>query len=329
MMKPTTLAVACAALLVAMTTGARAQQDDFPVRPITLVIPFPPAGVADLVARPAAQAMQKVLKQPIVVTNRPGAGGAPGNASVVNAKPDGYTVLFTLASLSAIPEAEKISGKTPSYRLDQLTPIGMLSADPPVLVVQGDAPWKTLADLVADAKRRPGALSYSSSGIYGNIHVGVEMFGHASDTRFLHVPFSGGGPANNALLAGQVQFTLSGMNNGGAFMRAGKMRPLAVWGAKRLAELPDVPTLKELGYDVEYYTWTAAFVPAATPAPIVQKLRQALRETASDPDFRAAMEKMQTPVTYLDGPEFQPFWDADAKRLAATIRRIGRLEETK
>jgi tripartite-type tricarboxylate transporter receptor subunit TctC len=303
--------------------------DEYPSKPVNVIVPFPPAGVADLVARPAMQSLSTILKQPFVVNNRPGAGGATGNAQVANAKPDGYTLLFALASMSAIPEAEKIGGKPPTYQLDQFAPIALVTADPMVLIVRGDSPWKALADLLKDAKSRPGKLSYSSSGVYGNIHIGVEMLGHASDTRFLHVPYSGGGPANTALLSSQVDFTTAGLVSSSGFIKSGKARPLAVFGDKRLSAIPEVPTLKELGLDVEFYIWTALFAPAGTPAPIVQKLRDGMRQVAQDQGFKTALEKMDTPVIYLDAPEFKIFWDKDARRLADTIKRIGRLEETK
>lgn len=306
-----------------------ATADDYPAKPVSVIVPFAPAGVADLVGRPTAEALSRVLKQPFVINNRPGAGGATGNAMVANAKPDGYTLLITLASMVAIPEAEKIGGKPPSYRVDQLLPVALMSSDPSVMVVRGDGPWKSMQDLVDDAKRRPGRLSYSSSGVYGNIHIAAEMLGHSADLKFLHVPYSGGGPANAALVAGQVDFTLSGLVSSTSFIKAGRMRPLAVFGSERLPTLPDVPTLKELGHDVQYYTWCALFAPAGMPAPIVQSLRDAMRQVVKDPTFIGALEKMETPVFHLDGPALQKFIDTDAKRLADAINRIGRLEATK
>ena len=270
------------------------------------------------------------MKQPVVVVNRPGAGGATGNAFVGTSKPDGYTVLMALSSMSAIPEAERIGGKAPSYQMNQFTPIGMLTADPLFVLVRTESPLKNFAEFVADAKANPGKRSYSSSGIYGNIHIVGEMVGHATGADFHHIPYQGGGPALTAILAGQVDFSVGAMAFAAPHVRAGgKLRPLAVAGAKRLAALPDLPTMKELGYDVEYYIWTAMFVPLATPAPIVQRLRDAVRQAARDETFVGALGKMQTPVTYLDGPDFVPFLEVDTKRNVDSIRRMGRLEASK
>lgn len=318
---------ACAALIGA--TGALAQADDYPNRPVQLIVPFPPGGVAELACRPVSIALGNLLKQPVVIMNRPGAGGATGNLAVANAKPDGYTLLCGLASMSAIPEAEKVAGKPLTYRLDQFAPIARITADPLVMIARTESPWKSIQDLIKDAKSRPGKISYASSGVYGNIHVAVEMLGHASDSHYLHVPYAGGGPANKAALAGEVEFTLAGMSSAGPFIRSGKMRPIAVWGDKRLAATPETPTLKELGFDVEFYIWTAMFAPTGTPAPVMNKLRVAVRQALLEPEVKAQFEKLLTPIAYLDGPDFKPFWDQDTARLAATIKKIGRLEETK
>jgi len=142
-------------------------QDAYPSRPITMVVAFPPGGVADITARPTAFAMERMLKQRVIIENKPGAAGATGNAYVANAKPDGYTLLMALSSISVIPEAERLQGHRPPYELNQLAPIALISADPVVLVVRKEAPWATVNDFVEDAKKRPGKISYSSSGIFG------------------------------------------------------------------------------------------------------------------------------------------------------------------
>lgn len=331
-MRITTRIATIAALGAAIAGGAssvKAQADDYPNRPVQLIVPFPPGGVAELACRPVSLALANILKQPVVIINRPGAGGATGNAQVANAKPDGYTLLCGLASMSAIPEAEKVAGKPLTYRLDQFAPIARITADPLVMITRAESPWKSIHDLIKDAKSRPGKISYASSGVYGNIHVAVEMLGHASDSHYLHVPYAGGGPANKAALAGEVEFTLAGMSSSGPLIRSGKMRPVAVWGEKRLAATPETPTLKEQGFDVEFYIWTAMFAPTGTAAPIMNKLRVAVRHALNDAEVKAQFERLLTPIAYLDGPDFKPFWDQDTARLAATIKRIGRLEDTK
>jgi tripartite-type tricarboxylate transporter receptor subunit TctC len=317
-----------AALLLLLPAATRAQEP-FPSRPITMVVPFPPGGVADQTARPVAAALEKVLKQPVIVSNRQGAGGAVGMAVVANARPDGYTVLMALSSISIIPEADKLFDRAPAYTTDQLAPIALISSDPTILVVRTESPWHTVQDLVADAKRRPGQISFSSSGIYGTLHMAMEMFAHAAGIKLKHVPFTGAGPALTALLGGHVDALASGPGVVLPHIKAGKLRPLAGWGAQRVEALPDVPTFKELGYDAEFYIWAGVFVPKATPEPVRKTLRAAIAGSVSDPDFKATMAKQETPIQYLDAPEFQAFWDRDAKRLALALGRIGRIAEAK
>ncbi len=270
--------------------------------------------------------MAKLLKQPVVIINRPGAGGSIGAAVVATAKPDGYTLLMALASVSTNPEADQVAGRPAAFELSQLAPIALLSADPTILMVRADSPYKTLKDLVEDAKKRPEAINYSSSGNYGTYHVATEMFSDAAGIRMKHIPYAGGGPALTALLGGQVDVGLLGPSVAISQIKAGKLRPLASWGGKRIASLPDVPTLKELGYNVEYYIWSGLFAPAGTPEPIVKQLRDTVRQVASDEEFKSAMAKIETPIVYMDAPEFRKFWDEDAKRLIEVVRRIGKIE---
>lgn len=299
----------------------------YPDRPITMIVPFPPGGVADLTGRPVAAAMEKVLKQPIVVTNRAGAGGAVGMAAAASAKPDGYTILTALSSISIIPEADKLFDRKPAYTIDQLVPIALLSADPTVLVVPADSPWKSVKDFVDDAKKRPDQIAFSSSGVYGTLHMAMAMFAAAADIKLRHVPFNGGGPALTALLGGNVQALASGPGPVAPQIAAGKLRALATWGAKRLPTMPTVPTFLELGYkDVEFYIWAGLFAPKGTPDAAMKALRAAAKTAAADADFVATMKKLESGVLYLDAPEFQKFWDADAARLAAALKKIGRVQ---
>jgi tripartite-type tricarboxylate transporter receptor subunit TctC len=317
------------ALGVALPAVASAQEN-YPSRAINMVVPFPPGGVADQSGRPLASAMEKVLNQPVVVNNKPGAGGAVGMAAVATSRPDGYTVLMALSSISIIPEADKLFGRQPAYTMDQLAPVALVTADPTVLVVAADSPWKTVEEFVADAKKRPNQISFSSSGVYGTLHMAMAMFASAAGIELKHVPFAGGGPALTALLGGHVQALASGPGPVIPQLKAGKLRALASWGDKRAASLPDVPTFKELGYkDVEFYIWSGLFAPAKTPEPVIKTLRQTVAKAVQDPEFKDAMEKLETPVVYLDAPEFRTFWDQDAKRLAAAVQRVGKVEAKK
>jgi len=322
-----TRALFTAAVLALTLLGAESSaQEAYPSKPITLVVPFPPGGVADIVARPAADALGRVLGAPVVIENKAGAGGGIGMAFVAKAKPDGYTLLLALSSISILPEADKIIGRPPMYQLDQLVPIARLTADPTVLAVRADSPWKTLQEFVADAKKRPAAISYGSSGNYGTMHVPMEMFAADAGIKMLHVPYTGAGPAVVGLLGGNIDAVASGPSTVIQHVKAGTVRVLASWGDHRLASLPDVPTLSESGFNAVFFQWSGLFAPAGTPAPVLAKLRDAARITASDPRFVAALATVETPVQYLDAPELQRFWDADAQKLGAVVRRVGKLD---
>src|SRR5512145_855619 len=210
-------------------------QESYPTRPITLVAPFPPGGVADLTARPVAAAMEKVLKNPVVVANKTGAAGAVGMSFVANSKPDGYNLLMALSSISIIPEADKLFDRKPAYTMNQLIPIALISADPTIFVVSADRPWKSVKDFVDDAKKRPEEISYSSSGVYGTLHMAMEMLSHAGGVSLKHVPYSGAGPALTAILGGHVDTLASGPAVVLPQIKAGKLRALAGWGDKRVA----------------------------------------------------------------------------------------------
>jgi tripartite-type tricarboxylate transporter receptor subunit TctC len=316
-----------ATVLALALLGAQAgAQDAYPSKPITLIVPFPPGGVADIVARPAADALGRVLGAPVVIENKAGAGGGIGMAYVAKAKPDGYTLLLALSSISILPEADKIIGRPPMYQLDQLVPIARLTADPTVLAVRADSRWKTLQEFVADAKKRPGAISYGSSGNYGTMHVPMEMFAADAGIKMLHVPYTGAGPAVVGLLAGNIDAVSTGPSTVIQHVKAGTVRVLASWGDHRLASLPEVPTLSESGFNAVFFQWSGLFAPAGTPAPVLAKLRDAARIAAADSAFVAALATVQTPVQYLDAPELQRFWDADAQKLGAVVRRVGKLD---
>ena len=210
--------------------AAAGAQEPFPGRAINAIVPFPPGGFVDITARPLAAAMEKIVKQPVSISNRPGAVSAVGTATAANAKPGGYTVLITASTISMVPEADKLFDRKPAYTLNQFAPIALIWTDPTYLVVRSESPWKSV---------------------------------------------------------------------------------------------------KELGYNIEYYVWVGLFAPTDTPDAAMKVLRNAVNRSVEDPDFKATMAKLSTPVYYLDAPEFHKFWDRDAKRLAEVIRTIGRVEEKK
>ena len=311
---------------LAVAAFASLAHAQYPDHPVTMVVPFPPGGVADTVGRPVAEAMGRALGQPVVIENKPGAGGGIGMAQVAKAKPDGYTILMSLASLTVLPEADKILGREPMYQINQLKPIARFTADPTVFAVRADSPWKTLADFIADAKKNPGKFTYGSSGNYGTMHVPMEMFAGAAGVKMVHVPYTGAGPAIVGLLGGQVDAVATGPATVVQQVKAGKVRVLAHWGDVRLTALPDVPTLKEAGTDVQYAQWSGLFVPAGTPDAVVSRLRDAARAAANDPKVKEVLGTAGSPIQYLDSPEFQKYVDADAAKMSDVVKKIGKVE---
>ena len=307
-------------------SGTAYAQDSYPSRAVTIVVPFPPGGVADIVARASAPSMERLLKQPVVILNKPGAGGSVGAATVANAQADGYTLLMALASVSTNPEQERINKQPSSFQLSQLAPIARISIEPMLLAVRAESPFKSLKDMIDQAQKRPDAISYASSGVFGVYHVATEMFAHEVGIKLRHIPYKGGGPALLALLGGEVDIGLVTRSVGLKHLQSGALRPIAAWGDSRWEQFPDVPTVKELGYNVDYTLWSGLFAPAATPAPVMNALREAVRATMTDPPFRTAIDKLQATLAYLDAPDFQKYWTADAARLIGVVQRMGKLE---
>jgi tripartite-type tricarboxylate transporter receptor subunit TctC len=302
-------------------------QAGWPTRNIAMIVPFPPGGQADLAARPVAAALEKLLGRPVVVENRGGAGGAVGNAAVARAESDGHTLLLTLSSLAVLPEADRLFERKPAYEVSQLQPIARILADPTLLAVPASAPWKTLQELVEDAKRRPGQIPYGSSGPYGTLHVSMEMFASEAGIRLLHVPYRGAGPAVTGLLAGQIQALASAPGVLKPHVEAGAVRVLANWGAERVPSFPDVPTFKELGYpNVEFYIWAGLFAPKGLPEPVATRLREAVRQAMQDPEVTRTFEAAGSPPAYQDTADFTRFVESDSARLVAAVKKIGKVE---
>jgi tripartite-type tricarboxylate transporter receptor subunit TctC len=314
-------AAACA---LALATGSALAQ--FPDRPVTMIVPFPPGGVADTVARPIAESMSHALKQPVIIENKAGAGGGIGMAHVAKSKPDGYTILMALSSLVVLPEADKVMGRAPAFQVKDLVPVARITADPTVLAVRADAPWKTYQDFVAYAKANPGKLNFGSSGNYGTMHIPMAMLMNSAGLQMTHVPYTGAGPAIVGLLGGQVDAIATGPATIVQHVQGGKARVLAHWGEARLAVLPDVPTLKELGVPIDYAQWSGIFAPAGTPEPVLARLREAARVAANDPKVRDVLGKAGSPILYQDHPDFQRYVDADATKMTEVVKKIGKLE---
>jgi tripartite-type tricarboxylate transporter receptor subunit TctC len=302
-------------------------QDAYPSRAITMVSPFPPGGVSDTITRPLDAALEAVLKQPVVLENKAGAAGAVGAQYVAAAKPDGYTLLTHIVSISGFAAVDKLFGRTPKFTNADFIPLARIVADPIVMIVNKDLPYKTVKDLVTDAKANPDKLIYSSSGLYGASHIPTVLFAKsAGDLHLRHLPTNGGGPAVTAVLGGNVDFFMSPTSIALPHIRAGKVNALAVSSAKRAKSLPDVPTFKELGYDLEYYFWVGIFAPKGTPAPILDILREGLNKASHSKQFLDTLENLGQELAYMDQPEFIKFWAADAKRQEDAINVIGRVQ---
>jgi tripartite-type tricarboxylate transporter receptor subunit TctC len=301
-------------------------QTQWPSRNITVIVPFAPGGMADLAARPVAQALHKILGRPVVVDNRGGAGGALGAATVAKSEPDGHTMLLTLNSIIIAPEAARILNVPPLYELEQLEPVAQVLSEPNILVVHTSSSWKTVKDLADDAKKRPAEITYGSSGNYGPSHLATETFTNATGIKLQHVPYRGVGPAITALIAKQIGVLSTTAGTVNSHVEAGTLRVLGSMSAERIRSLPNVPTLREAGYPVESQVWAGLFVPKGVPEPIVRQIRSAMQEVMRDPAVTAVFEKASAQPAYLDAPEFARLVERDRSLVGAVIKTIGKVE---
>ena len=300
-------------------------QELYPSRAITFINPFPPGGAADVVARPLAAVMEPLLKQPVVIETKAGAAGAVGAQFAAAAKPDGYTILIHIVSISGFAEVDRLYGRPAKFTNADFIPIARFIADPMVLIVNDQQPFKTLQEFVVAAKEKPNDLIFSSSGLHGALHLPAALFMQAAGIQLRHLPTNGGGPALTALIGNNSQVLCSSIAAASAQIKAGKAHPLACFGAERASALPDVPTLKELGYNMEFYLWVGMFAPKGTPDAAVTVLRDVSRKAAADETFAQAMKNLGQEVAYLDQQEFAAFWEADAKRVEEAVRQIGKV----
>jgi tripartite-type tricarboxylate transporter receptor subunit TctC len=308
-----------------LATGPALAQEKFPTRPITIVNAFPPGGINDLVTRPLATAMEPILKQPVLVETKAGAAGQIGAQFAASAKPDGYTLLSHNNGISGYAEVDKLFGRPVKTSRTDFIPLARLVADPILLLVNDRQPYKTLKEFLDSAKAQSTPLVFSSGGLYGATHLPLAYLEQATGPlKLRHLPTAGGGPAIVAILGNNAQVTAQSTSATLQHVKAGKLRPLASFGATRSSVLPDVPTLKELGFDVEYYLWVGIFAPKGTPPAIVTTLREAIGKAVQSDSFKAALTNAGQQPAYLDGPDFQKFWDADGKRTDDAVISIGK-----
>jgi tripartite-type tricarboxylate transporter receptor subunit TctC len=309
----------------AFAAGPVLAQEHFPSHTITIINAFPPGGINDLVTRPLASVLEPILKQPVVVETKAGAAGQIGAQVVASAKPDGYTLLSHNTGISGYAEVDKLFGRPAKTTRADFIPLARLIADPVLLLVNDKQPFKTLKEFIDFAKANPGKLVFSSGGLYGASHLPLAYMEKATGPLKLpHLPTSGGGPAITAILGNNAQVTTQSVSATLPHIKSGKLRPLAVFSATRSKLLPDVPTLKELGYDVEYYLWVGIFAPKGTPPAIVTTLRTAIGQAVQAEQFKTTLTNVGQELAYLDGPDFQKFWDIDGKRTDEAVIAIGR-----
>jgi tripartite-type tricarboxylate transporter receptor subunit TctC len=302
-------------------------QETFPSRAITIINAFPPGGANDIVTRPLAAALESVVKQPVVIETKAGAGGQVGAQVAASAKPDGYTLLSHNNGISGYAEVDKLFDRQPKTTRADFIPLARLIADPILLVVNDQQPYKTAKEFFDDAKKRPDAIVYSSGGLYGATHLPVALLEKAVGLpKLRHLPTNGGGPAITALLGNNAQASTQSITATLQHIKAGKLLPLASFGGERSKVLPDVPTLKELGYNVEYYLWVGIFAPKGTPPQIVSTLSSAIDKAANTDQFRSAITNLGLERGYLNAKDFVAFWDADAKHADEAVKAIGRVQ---
>ncbi len=297
----------------------------YPSRAITIINPFPPGGAVDVVCRPLAAVLEPQISQPIVIETKAGAAGAVGAQFAAAAQADGYTLLAHLPSLAGFESVDKLFGRSPKFTRAEFIPIARITEGPMVLVVNDQTPYRTLKEFVDDAKKRPSEILFSSSGLYGALHLPAALLMQATGIQMRHLPTNGGGPALTAILGNNAQALVTSIAAASQHMRAGKLRALACFSANRAAAAPDVPTLKELGFNVEFSIWVGLFAPRGTPDAVITRLRDEVRKAVAAEAFTKAIQNIGDVVAYLDQPDFTKFWDEDARRVEAAVQSIGKV----
>jgi tripartite-type tricarboxylate transporter receptor subunit TctC len=310
--------------LLAVICGSPAQAQSYPTKPVRLIVPYAPGGFADVAARIVAEKLQQRLGQQVIVENRSGGNGFIGTTAGAKAPADGYTLLVAHTGEFAVSPA--VFKDIPFELERDFESITMISIAPLLVAANAKSPIQSIPDLIATAKAKPNTVGMGTPGTASINHLAGEWFADAAGIKLLHVPYKGGGPSMAAALSGEVMITAQSPGVANPHVKSGKFRLLGSWGGKRIPTLPDVPTLREQGYDAEFYIWAALFAPKGLPADIAERLRSVSRQVARDADFGKAMGGMNTPIDYRDGAEFRAFLDADSKRLAEVIRKMGKTQ---
>ena len=316
-------------VLILFTANAFVFAAEFPSKAITVIVPRPPGGSRDVIARTFASVGEKLLGQPIVVINKAGAGGFAGGLAGAQAPPDGYTLTLTSSADTCAIEWEIASGRKPPFTLNDFVTIGSFTLSPPLVVVPYNSPWKTLADLIKDCKAKPNHYAYAVGGMYGSVHMSTEIFMNAAGIKARNVPFKGGGPALTAIVGGHVDFSLQMPSTAINLARGNKLRILAGMGDSRIDSIPDVPTMKELGVNAKNYQMLGLLAPKKTPRPVVEKLKGILAKTVKDKSFIDAVEKTGEDPYYMDGDELSKYLEQESKLIAKIMTELPKEEEPK
>ena len=303
------------ATLAAVSTGAQAAA--YPERSITFICPWPAGGTADATMRALCMAAGRHLGQPMVLENRAGASGMLGLKALASAKPDGYTVGQIPISVTRFSQL----GSVQVDPMKDLTYLARTSGQTFGIAVRAESPWKTLKELVAHAKAQPGKVTYGTSGLGSAAHVGMEEFAMAAGVQFNAIPYKGGAPALQDLLGGQID-ALADSSSWAPHVKSGKLRLLATWGEKRTQEFPEVQTLREQGFDVVVDAPNGVGAPKGLDPAIERRLREAFKAAVESPEFTAACNKIDAPVLYLDGPDYEKYAAAVYKKETQLIERL-------
>ena len=319
-MTPTGLVPAFAGLVLAALWVPSAQAQDYPSRPVELIVPFAAGGGSEFLARLLADGLSKRLGQPFLVINRPGANTNLGTLSVVRAKPDGYTLAMASVGLAANPALYSKLAFEPQKDLE---PVSLIANSPTVLVVPPALPVNSLAEFIAYAKARPGELNYGSYGAGSGPHLATELFAAKTGVRMVHVPYGGGGPAALGAMTNQVQALFSSVLPVLGMIRGEKLKALAIADGRRSQLLPDVPTFAEQGLDYRTGTWFGLLAPARTPGEIIVQLNRAAIATLDDAGVRAKIAEQGAEVIASSPAGFRSFLKEETERIAAVVRNAG------
>jgi tripartite-type tricarboxylate transporter receptor subunit TctC len=317
--------VGATAVGFACAASAAQNSEQYPNRPIRYIVASAPGGIADITPRVLGPRLAEALHQPVVIENRPAGGIVAGGETVAKAAPDGYTLL------SATPQVAIVQSMVKDLAFDprrDLAPIALVGVIPNVLIAGPRTPAKTLAELIELARRNPGKLNYSSTGAGTSVHLSAELLKYYAGVDIVHVPYRGAAAAMTALLSGDVDVMVDSVPPSLPHIRAGRVRALAVTSARRVPQLPEVPTMIESGYpDFEINGWSGVVTTAGTPTAVVARLEAEIKKALARPEVVAAYANAGLTVQFMGAAQFGKFWDAEISKFALAIKYSGAVKE--